>query len=232
MKTSYILLMVIAFVTGTGMVATDVLLRQQYNRIDWRNPYQHFDTRPLPTARHWVIEGTPSAEIVALESTDKPQALIAPGFADYYHIRQQGDTVFVNFIHDNKGYQVAPRSDADHELGVRLVLRLPALQTLRIQNGRVTLSELNKDSLRVTLQKQSAPNRRRGFDRLFCSGRAKQFCHFWDGPVQVTTGYGAGFERYLAERHPGRDSFCEGFAQGRSAVDRAGVEVGEVTPTR
>ncbi|WP_020606265.1 hypothetical protein [Spirosoma spitsbergense] len=152
MKTSYILLTILALVTLTGMVATDVLLKQQYNTIDWRNPYQQFDTRRLPTARHWVIEGTSTTEIVVLESADKPQALIAPDFTRYYHTQQQGDTVFVTFTPDDTSYQLDPREDASRELGVRLVLRLPALQTLRIKDGRVTLSELKKDSLWVIVQ--------------------------------------------------------------------------------
>ena len=173
MKVSHILLTILALVTLTGMLATDVLLKKQYNAIDWRNPYQHFEKRPLPTARHWVIDGAPNIEIVVLESTDKTQALIAPDFTKYFRTKQQGDTVFVTFTPDYMGYQLDPRQDASQKLGVRLVLRLSALQTLRIQNGRVTLSELKKDSLRVTLRNSLLPNRRRGFKRLFCSGRAK-----------------------------------------------------------
>ena len=154
MKTSHILLIVIALITLTGMVATDVLLNQQYGRIDWRNPYQNFEKRPLPMAKHWVIEGTPSAEIVVLESVDSLQALIAPDMAEFYSTRQHGNTLFVKFTPDYVGYQGEPRTDADpdRKLSVRLVLRLPKLQTLRIKDGRVTLSELKKDSLRVTLQ--------------------------------------------------------------------------------
>lgn len=152
MKTSYILLAILAFITLTGMVATDVLLKQQYERIDWRNPYQHFEKRSLPAARHWVIEGTPTAEIVVLESVDSLQALVAPDLAKFYSTRQQGDTVMVTFAPENQGYQLEPRSSVDYELDVQLVLRLPKLQTLRIKNSRVTLSKLKKDSLRVTLQ--------------------------------------------------------------------------------
>ena len=152
MKTSYILLTIIAFITLTGMVTTDMLLKQQYDTIDWRNPYQNFEKRSLPTARHWVIKGTPTAEIVVLESADSLQALVAPDYTRFYSTRQQGDTVFVTFTPDYRGYQLEPRQDASRELGVQLVLRLPALQTLRINDGRVTLSELKKDSLGVTLQ--------------------------------------------------------------------------------
>ena len=152
MKTSYILLIVIALLTLTGMVATDVLLKQQYDRLDWRNPYQNFEKRALPTARHWVIEGTPNAEIIVLESADVPQALLAPDYAKFYRIQQRGDTVTVKFTPDYDGYGGSPRNDADYELNVQVVLRLPKFQTIQIKDGRVTLSELKKDSLRVTLQ--------------------------------------------------------------------------------
>ena len=152
MKTSYILLAVIALITLTGMVAIDVLLKQKYDRIDWRNAYQDFDRHDLPTARHWVIDGAPTVEVVVLESIDKPQSLVAPDYAKFYSIRQQADTVFVKFTPDYSGGGNEPRASADHELPVRLVLRLPAVQTLRIKDARVTLSELKKDSLRVSLQ--------------------------------------------------------------------------------
>lgn len=152
MKTSHILLIVIALVTLTGMVATDVLLKQQYDRIDWRNPYQNFEKRDLPTARHWVIEGVPTAEIVVLETVDIPQALVAPDYAKFYRTQQRGDTVTVKFTPDFDGRKGEPRSDADHELNVQVVLRLPKFQTIQVKDGRVTLSELKKDSLRVTLQ--------------------------------------------------------------------------------
>lgn len=153
MKTSYILLAVIAFVTLTGMVATDVLLKQQFEKIDWKNPYQEFVIQSLPTARHWVVEGTPQDEIVVLKSTDKPKALIEPERAKFYRTRQQGDTVFVTFTPDYSGYQSEPREVATYELAVRLVLQLPEPQSLRVENARLTLREFSTDKLSVSLQK-------------------------------------------------------------------------------
>ena len=153
MKTSHILLAIITIVTLTGMVATDVLLKHQYEKIDWRNPYQNFEQRLLPIAKHWVIEGTPVHEIVVLKSHDKPQALIEPDAATFYRTRQQGDTVFVTFTPDYNGEQTGPRLDADRERWVRLVLRLSDLQTLRVKNARLTLLELATDSLNIVLQK-------------------------------------------------------------------------------
>ena len=76
MKTSHILLALIAVITLTGMVATDLLLKQQYDKINWRNAYQDFKKRDSPNARHWVVTGTPVGEVIVVRTTDKPQALI------------------------------------------------------------------------------------------------------------------------------------------------------------
>ena len=151
MKTSSILLALIAVITLTGMVATDVLLKQQYNKVDWKNPYQDYEKRSLPTAKHWVIEGTPTEEII-IEGSSSPQVWLTPKQAKFYRIQQQGDTVFVAFTPDYAGEQSQPRDAVDRKLYNAVVLRLPGLQTLRIKNGRLTLSELTKDKLSITLQ--------------------------------------------------------------------------------
>ena len=153
MKTSHILLAILAFVTLTGMVATDVLLRKQYDKINWSDPYQTFERRALPMATHWVVEGNTTNEIIIERSAGKPQALIEPDQTKFYQTRQQGDTVFVMFTPDLSNYEASPRDDANHVWGVRLVLRLPDFQTLRIKNARLTLQELAMDKLTVSLQK-------------------------------------------------------------------------------
>lgn len=97
MKTSHILLALITVITLTGMVATDLLIKQQYDKIDWRNTYQDFKKQDLPNARHWVVTGTPTSEIIVVKTIDKPQALIAPDEVKFYRVRLQGDTAFVSF---------------------------------------------------------------------------------------------------------------------------------------
>ncbi|MVM37715.1 hypothetical protein GO730_09070 [Spirosoma sp. HMF3257] len=152
MKTSYILLAIIALITLMGMVATDVLLKQEYDKIDWRNPYQDFEKRSLPRVNHWVVEGTPANEIMLMHSADKPQALVAPGLVKFFRFRQQGDTAFVSFTPDYSGYQSEPRDEADRELSIRLVLWLPDWQTLRVENARLTLSEFKGNKLTIALR--------------------------------------------------------------------------------
>ncbi|AUD03964.1 hypothetical protein [Spirosoma pollinicola] len=153
MKTSHILLAVISILTLTGMIGTDMLLKQQYDKIDWTNPYQQFEQRTLPIAKHWVIEGTPTSEIIIEKANTKGHALIDPEQIKHYRMHQQGDTVFIAFTPDFSGYQNEPRADADRELRVLLVLRLPTVQTLSFENGRLTLSGLIADSMAVSLQK-------------------------------------------------------------------------------
>ncbi|AKD56473.1 hypothetical protein [Spirosoma radiotolerans] len=151
MKTSHILLALITMVTLTGMVATDLLLKEQYDKIDWRNTYQDFKKQDLPTARHWVVTGTPTSEVIVEKTVSKPQALIAPEEVKFYRVRRQGDTAFVSFTPDYSGYRSSPQDDAGRELGIQLVLRLPGFQTLTVENARLTLSGLSTDSLTVSL---------------------------------------------------------------------------------
>lgn len=154
MKISHILLAIVVAITLTGMVATDMLLKQQYNKIDWRNPYQNFERRALPTAKHWVVEGTLANEIIIERSKSKPQALVGPGQIKFYQTRQQGDTVFVTLTSSNDDkYQTEPRAFADYTQSARLVLQVPDLQTLRVRNVRLTLEELATDKLLVILQR-------------------------------------------------------------------------------
>lgn len=151
MKTSHILLALITVITLTGMVATDLLIKQQYDKIDWRNTYQDFKKQDLPNAHHWVVTGTPTSEIIVVKTIDKPQALIAPDEVKFYRVRLQGDTAFVSFTPDYSGYRNSPRDDAGRELGAQLILRLPSFQALTVNNARLTLSDLSTDSLTVSL---------------------------------------------------------------------------------
>jgi len=150
MKTSYILLVALLLVTLTGMVATDVLLKQQYQKIDWNDPYQTFDRRDLPSVRNLVIEGSPISEIV-IEQSNTAQALVEPEQAKFLRIRQQNDTAYIAFTPDYEGTR-EPRNDANDELGADLVLRLPNLQSLRVTDGRVTLRKRTANALTINLK--------------------------------------------------------------------------------
>ncbi|GAB3998332.1 hypothetical protein GCM10028807_45740 [Spirosoma daeguense] len=167
MKTSHILLAIILLVTLTGMVATDVLLKQEYQRIDWKNPYQSFVHRPLPGLKHYVIEGTPIGEIMLLRSTDKAEALIEPEQAKFYKTRQQGDTLFVSFTPEFSGYQGTPREDADYEKSKHVVLRIADLKSLRVKDSRLTLTDFGTDTLSITLQNSRLRTNKLGVSKGF-----------------------------------------------------------------
>ncbi|MBC3784001.1 hypothetical protein [Spirosoma utsteinense] len=151
MKTSHILLGIITIVTLTGMVATDVLLKQQFDKLDWSNPNQDFERRPLPTASHLVIDASPAAEIVVEGNVKTATALVNPAYGLLYHTRQQGDTLFITFTPDYEG-EHQPRNDAFHELGVGLLLQLPTVRSLRITNGRLTLKHVSTPDLALSLR--------------------------------------------------------------------------------
>ena len=151
MKTSYILLTLVALITLTGMVTTDVWLRRQYDKIDWSDPYQTFDQRTLPAVKHLVIDAAPIAEIIVEQKPDS-RALLLPAMANYYHTRQQGDTLFVSFTMNYKGEKRNPRTNNDYELPAGLVLRLPRVESIRMANGCLTLRKMTLDSLVVSLE--------------------------------------------------------------------------------
>ena len=160
MKTSHILIALIAVITLTGMIATDVLLKQQYDKIDWSNPYQDFERRPLPAAKHLVIEGAPTSEIIIERSADSTQALLLPSMANSYRTRQRDDTLFVSFRMNYDGESRDPHNDIGYELPAGMVLRLPDLQSLRITNGRLTLRKFKPAQLAVISAKFPAADER------------------------------------------------------------------------
>lgn len=133
------------------MVAADVLLKQQYDTIDWNDKYQNFERRALPSVQHYVIESAPIAEVIVEGGSRTPQALLLPSMADSYRAEQRGDTVFVRFtMHYSEGKR-SPR-DYNYELSAGLVLRLPKVQSVQFTNGALTLRHLTPDQLNVDLQ--------------------------------------------------------------------------------
>ena len=154
MKTSYILLAIIAILTLTGMVATDVLLKQQYDNIDWRNQYQNYEKRDLPRATHWVLEGTSGSEIIIEHTTGAAQALLQPEEAKNYSIRQQGDTVFVTFKPSNGrfGENDSLRHVAERSFSEDLLLRIPKLTSINAKDARITVRNWSMDRLTINLR--------------------------------------------------------------------------------
>ncbi|QDK80447.1 hypothetical protein EXU85_18285 [Spirosoma sp. KCTC 42546] len=152
MKTSYILLAIVAVMALTGMVATDVLLKQQYDKIDWTNPYQEFEHRALPTAKHIRIEAAPVAEIIVEPSTDTTQVSLLPSMANSYRARLHNDTLFISFLMNYDGNVRNPHNDIGSELPPGMVLRLPDLQSLYITNGRLTVRKFKSEKLAISIQ--------------------------------------------------------------------------------
>ncbi|GAB2563675.1 hypothetical protein [Spirosoma aerophilum] len=155
MKTSYILLAILAIITLTGMVATDLLLLQQYEKMDWSNPYQQFDRRVVPIASHVVIEGAPTSEIIVETgkyTRDSAQVFLLPSMANSFRSRKQGDTLFISYLMNYDGERRNPHNDIEYELPAGLVLRLPDLKSLRVTNGRLTLRNSHLNQLTLSLQ--------------------------------------------------------------------------------
>lgn len=151
MKISYLLLAITAVITLTGMVTTDVLLKQEFDKLDWSNPNQNFERRSLPTASHLVIEASPMAEIVVEGGFKTTTSQVNPAYGLLYRVRQQGDTLFVGFTPDFDG-ENKPQNDASRELGLGLLLQLPTVRSVKITNGRLTLKNVSGPDLVLTLQ--------------------------------------------------------------------------------
>ncbi|GAB3043157.1 hypothetical protein [Spirosoma pulveris] len=167
MKTSHILLAVLAIITLSGMVASDVLLKQQYDKLDWSDPYQDFAHRALPVAKHLVIEAAPIAEIIVEPVKDTAQVMIWPNMANSYKARKQGDTLFVTFTMDYEGESRNPHDDIGYPLATGLVLRMPYLESLQIANGRLTIRKFIPEQLAVSLQNSRLLTDKLGVNGLF-----------------------------------------------------------------
>ncbi|QKZ12892.1 hypothetical protein [Spirosoma sp. KUDC1026] len=148
MKTSYMLLALIVLVTLMGMTATNVLLKQEYDKLDWSNPLQGFDERDLPTVRHWVIDGRRVREII-IEPGAQAKAFIHPKLTEFYQFRQQGDTVFIEAA-DKLG-TTAPYRNWQETASIGLVIRVPTVASIRMSNGLLTVRKFALDSLGVSL---------------------------------------------------------------------------------
>ena len=149
MKTSIKLLCLLAVITLTGMLSVNGLLKQQYDRIDWSNPYQDFVIKPLPVLRHVRISGTPEYGI-RIQQGAKSQALLGPELnASVLEISQQGDTLLVTFNKKGSNWDGPIDSEWDN-YHTGLVLNLPALSSLYVNNVRANVSGFETDQLSLT----------------------------------------------------------------------------------
>ncbi len=149
MKTSVKLLCLLAVLTLTGMLSVDGLLKQQYDRIDWNNPYQDFKPQPLPALRHLRISGTPGF-VIHLQQNAKSQALLDPDLKGHrFATTQQGDTLLVTFTTKDNGWD-GPIDREWEYYRTALILNLPALSSLYVNNVRTKISGFQTDKLSLT----------------------------------------------------------------------------------
>ncbi|MCY7356092.1 MAG: hypothetical protein LH609_01215 [Rudanella sp.] len=146
MKTSIKLLCLLAIISLTGMLSVDGLLKQQYDRIDWSNPYQNFVVNSLPALRHVRISGTPGF-VIHLQQNAKSQALLDPDLTGHRFVTtQRGDTLLVVFKTKDNGWD-GPIDKEWEYYRTALVLNLPALSSLSVNNVRVKVSGFETNQL-------------------------------------------------------------------------------------
>ena len=154
MKKSTILLALVAFVALSGMVTSNLLLKQEYDKINWSRPYPTFRQQALPnTIRHVVIKTFPVASVV-IEPSDTARMLVKPDLASHLKTQQRADTLFVQFTPPGElsATELNPRDMSSVPWkSVGLVLRLPRLQSLHATNSWLTVLKFRPELLTVTL---------------------------------------------------------------------------------
>ncbi len=149
MKTSIKLLCLLAVVTLTGMLSVDGLLKQEYDKIDWSNPHQGFTIKPLPALRHVRISGTPGF-VILLQKDATAQALLDPDLNGHrFTTTQRGDTLLVVLETKDTGWDGPIDNEWDF-YRTALVLNLPALSSLFVNNVRVKVNGFETDQLSLT----------------------------------------------------------------------------------
>jgi hypothetical protein len=137
------------------MAANSLLLKQEYDKINWQDHYPTFRRQALPnTIRHVVLETFPVASVV-IESGDLAQTLVKPSLAAHLKTEQRADTLFVKFMPPGQlsPNEFDPRSLLDFpKEGIGLVLRLPALHSLKATDSWVSLKQFRPETLSINLQ--------------------------------------------------------------------------------
>lgn len=152
MKTSIKLLCLLAVVTLTGMVSINVLLKKQYDLLDWSNPYQSYISRPLPALRHVHIVGKLGYQVLIRQH---PQAsvLINPDFPlSKFQVSQRGDTLLIKLsaADSNATGPVYEPWDEWEKNQPDIALNLPELNSLEATNVRIAVDGFSATNLSLT----------------------------------------------------------------------------------
>lgn len=151
MKTSIKLLILTACVALTGLVSVNALLKPEYDRIDWSNPYQNYVREVVPQLRHVQIMGVPDCQVLIRQDAT-PFMLVSPNLSRaFWQTSQRGDTLLLNFGvrgFTSIGPVKEPRTGwATNQ--AEIVLNLPILSSLETNNVQVVLEGFLTNSLKI-----------------------------------------------------------------------------------
>ena len=147
MKTSVILFLLSIAVALTGMVSYNLLLKKEYDKIDWSNPYQFYKPQPIRAASHLVLNGNPNHEFL-VEYSPTASLLVRPEDAYALRYHQTDDTLFIDYKPIER-YTIKPKNMTSHSFPVRILLRLPDLKQIKASRAHLVVQNFNVDSLTV-----------------------------------------------------------------------------------
>lgn len=181
MKTSLLLFLVSIGIVVMGLVSYNVLLKKEYDKIDWSNPYQFYKPLPIRAVSYLVLNGNPYHEFL-IEYHEKPAALVRPEDSSAVKYRQEGDTLFIDYKPLER-YSVKPKLITARSLPTRIVVRLPTLKQIIATKGHLVVQNFDTDSLtlnmsftRLTLFKVKV----RQHAQILL--QKESFAEFFDGP--------------------------------------------------
>ncbi|TAE24591.1 MAG: hypothetical protein EAZ91_20230 [Cytophagales bacterium] len=155
MKTSIKLLCLLAVIALTGMVSIDLLLKEQYEKIDWSNPYQNFIRKPLPALRHVRIMGIPDHQVLIRQNPESFLLIEPDSRQAQLQTSQKGDTLVVDFSSPKYNWQSSmyePWGEWDKNQA-DIVLNLPVLNSLDATFGKVVLDGFTADTMTLTCRR-------------------------------------------------------------------------------
>jgi hypothetical protein len=152
MKTSIKLLILTACVALTGLVSVNALLKKEYDRIDWSNPYQNFIREAIPPLRHVRVIGYPTAQVLVRQDPT-PSIMADPNISRaLWQTSQRGDTLLLDF--STTGFTpISPVQEIWSNWATNqaeIVLNLPRLASLDVSHTQIVLDEFLSENLNLT----------------------------------------------------------------------------------
>lgn len=149
MKTSNQLLIALLALVFIAIVATSMVLKAEYDKIDKDDPYYGYSLENPPSFRAVKLTGN-FQELVQLQPGDAHEIRMHKSVKDEVQWKVQGDTLVVSF-----NFPVRQQSDfynAFYSRSARVYVMLPHLSSLNARGVTAKLTGWKQDSLELSMQ--------------------------------------------------------------------------------